>query len=383
MTGTATERETTTRLPGAGLLCRAAEPTASRSIDEEARTATFVAATERPVEMWGGVEVLRMAGARLDRFVKNPVVLDCHFHGDVVGRAVASVEGRRLLAVVTFARTERAEELWGLVRDGFLRSVSVGYRVLGTREIKAGAFNGEGEARVEGPAVIVDQWELCEISLVPLPADEDALLVRSFYGARRAPETPPMTALNARADAAPAADAPAKTDLARIAEKLGLTETATVDEILAALDEEETPAGEAGDADRSAATVEARAAELAKSRTADLERQLTQLESRAKATKTEADRRELELAREACAEAGDPGALDADLERDVLADFARGDDARARRELQRARERAKAARPLVTLRSPSKKQENELAASDAAADEILGRASGAQKKEST
>ena len=336
----APERERAKRPTGAGLLCRAA-PAVSRTIDEEARTATFVAATERPVEMWGGVEVLRMAGARLDRFVKNPVVLDCHFHGDVVGRAVASVEGRQLLAVVTFARTERAEELWGLVRDGFLRSVSVGYRVLGTREIKAGAFDGEGEARVEGPAVIVDQWELCEISLVPLPADEDALLVRSFYGARRAPETPPMTALNARADAAPAADAPAKSDLAQVAEKLGLAETATLAEVLAALDEEETPEGEAADADRSAPVVEARAAELVKARTAVLEREVADLRAAQRRSKDEANRREIESAREACATAGDPSALDADREKDILADFTRGDDERARRELARCVDQAR------------------------------------------
>lgn len=336
----APERERAKRPTGAGLLCRAA-PAASRTIDEEARTATFVAATERPVEIWGGVEVLRMAGARLDRFVKNPVVLDGHFHGDVVGRAVASIDGRQLRSVVTFARTERAEELWGLVRDGFLRAVSVGYRVLGTREIESGEFDGEGEARVEGPAVIVDQWELCEISLVPLPADEDALLVRSFYGARRAPETPPMTASNARAADAPA-DAPAKSELAQVAVKLGLAETATLAEVLAALDEEETAEGEAADdMARSAPAVEARAAELVKARTAVLEREVADLRAAQRRSKDEANRREIESAREACATAGDPSALDADREKDVLADFARGDDERARRELARCVDQAR------------------------------------------
>lgn len=158
-----------------------------RAVDQERRRASFVASTERAVMTHMGPEVLRVKGARLQRFRKNPVVLDAHDRygiDSIVGRADVKVdsEGRQIIAEVEFASSPRGEAAWSLVRDGFLRAVSVGYRPNGkrTRQLREGESDGEGEARVSGPALVVNEWELIELSMVPVPADEDALR-RAFY----------------------------------------------------------------------------------------------------------------------------------------------------------------------------------------------------------
>ena len=160
-----------------------------RGIDEEARTATYVAATEGAVQTWAGPEVLRIHGARLARFRKNPVFVDSHRSydaGSVIGSVKVKKEGRELTATVTYASTARAEEIWSLVRDGHLRAVSVGFipnrkRI---RHLREGETDGEGDAMVTGPARVVNEWELIELSQVAVPADEDAIRrsYEEFYG---------------------------------------------------------------------------------------------------------------------------------------------------------------------------------------------------------
>ena len=151
-----------------------------RAINEDARTVDFVAATERGVDTWGGKEYLRMSGARLQRYRKNPVVLDAHnwdSTGAVIGKADVKVEGKALVASVTFAATARAEEAWQLVKGGFLRALSVGFMPDSSKTniLADGETDGEDENMITGPARIIKQWELYEISGVPVPADGDAL----------------------------------------------------------------------------------------------------------------------------------------------------------------------------------------------------------------
>jgi hypothetical protein len=152
-----------------------------RSIDESRREATFVASTERAVPVGSGdPEVLRMSGVKLARYQKNPVLLDSHNRSDlgsVIGKCEVRVEGRKLIAQAMYADTDRAEQAWRLVKGGFVRAVSIGYQVNRhkVRKLRKGDFDGEGDSRIEGPASIVDEWELLEVSNVPIPADEDAI----------------------------------------------------------------------------------------------------------------------------------------------------------------------------------------------------------------
>jgi len=149
-----------------------------RAKDEETRTVEFVAATENGVDTYYGREFLDMAGLDMARYQANPVILDTHSRDSaaaVVGKAVLTVEGNKLAASVTFAKTERAEDVWQLVDGGFINALSVGFvprQVTTIEERENYELNGQD---ITGPARIVKQWELYEISVVPVPADPAAL----------------------------------------------------------------------------------------------------------------------------------------------------------------------------------------------------------------
>jgi HK97 family phage prohead protease len=151
-----------------------------RGINEEKRTASFVAATENGVMTWGGKEYLRMKGANLKRFRSNPVVLDTHNRMElsaVIGRADVKVEDRALTCDITFAKTPRGEEAWQLVKDKMVRALSVGFipDPKRTLVLNDGETDGEGDSQITGPGRVIRSWELYEISVVPVPADPDTL----------------------------------------------------------------------------------------------------------------------------------------------------------------------------------------------------------------
>lgn len=158
-----------------------------RSKDDKTRTATFVVSTEAVVMTPYGPEVLRMSGARLDRYLTNPIVLDTHKResiDDLIGKATVTIDEKRreLLAEIEYAPTPRGDRAWDLVKGGFLRACSIGYGVVEETivRLRAGEFDGVGDARVEGPALIANDWVLSEISNTPIPADANALR-RTFY----------------------------------------------------------------------------------------------------------------------------------------------------------------------------------------------------------
>lgn len=171
-----------------------------RSVDAEKRQATFVASTENAIRTWGDPEVLRMDGVNLDRYRKNPVLLDTHGRyglESVIGSCSVSRSGAQLHATATYATTERGEQAWRLVKEGHVRAMSIGYSVDATsvKRLRAGERDGE----VEGPATIANKWTLLEISNVPVPADQDAVR-RSFYE-RHAPMADIITRAMAEAPA--------------------------------------------------------------------------------------------------------------------------------------------------------------------------------------
>lgn len=151
-----------------------------RGIDEKKRTATFVAATEAGVQTLDGLEYLDMDGLDLDRYLANPTLIDTHDRWtirSIIGNTTPSVSGRKLVIEAAFSELELGELAWQLVREDFLRAVSIGYRA------KAGRIEllGEGESAklgrktVRGPGKILRQWELYEITLLSVPADPNAL----------------------------------------------------------------------------------------------------------------------------------------------------------------------------------------------------------------
>lgn len=161
------------------LICRDLALTL-RAVDEKARKATFVAATENGCDGYKGKEYLRIDGMDLSRYAKNPVVLDSHDRysiESIIGRADMKKEGRQLIADVTFAQTDKGEQAFSLVKSGMLNAGSVGFIPdrASIRELTDGEEDGEGEYAIKGPGRILKKSQLFEFSLCPVPADPDAL----------------------------------------------------------------------------------------------------------------------------------------------------------------------------------------------------------------
>lgn len=113
-------------------------------------------------------DVVSADGWNLDRFIKNPVVLWAHNRGLLpVGKATeVRVEGESLMASAEFATQELnpfAENVFQMLKAGFLKAVSVGFIPLEwTWDDERGGYN-------------FLKNELFEFSVVPVPANPDAL----------------------------------------------------------------------------------------------------------------------------------------------------------------------------------------------------------------
>lgn len=142
---------------------------------EGARVYTFRAST-------GAVdrqnETIDQAGWELDAYRANPVILDSHKYEsihDVIGKAVrVEVVNGALEVDVIFAR----EDCEQMVQKGFLRTVSVGFRSLARRP-----------ATAPGAPMTHTRMELLEVSLVAIPANREAVRLRSLDGEGEGMET--------------------------------------------------------------------------------------------------------------------------------------------------------------------------------------------------
>lgn len=170
-----------------------------RAVDEEARAVEFVCSTEA-VDSWD--EVVEQSW-KLERYKGNPVVLYGHnrsngFLGGLtqeetlpIGRAEdvrVEMEGDtpQLKARLLFATEKQnpfAERVFQLIQAKMLNAVSVGFR---PGEVKAVA-GADGKERFH-----LSKNELFEISVVPIPANAEAVALRSAKHAqlRRLAGTP-------------------------------------------------------------------------------------------------------------------------------------------------------------------------------------------------
>lgn len=126
----------------------------------------FVASTEEPGR--DGL-VIKQDGWQLDAYRANPVVLWAHdYASPPIGRADVRVEGKQLIAEITFdPDDEFARAVERKYRAGFLSAVSVGWE---TRKLEPPASPGDPPRIIEA--------ELLDISAVPVPGDPKALIER-------------------------------------------------------------------------------------------------------------------------------------------------------------------------------------------------------------
>lgn len=156
------------------------------SVDDAHRSVKAVVATENPVDVYDSLtgrvvsEVLLLGGMTAAAHV--PLLLD---HYRRITQTIGSVgdlrrDGNNLEARLSFAAgTQAADEAWLLVSQRHARQVSVGYRVAEAVDIPAGQSKTVGSRTFTAttrPLRIVTRWRLREVSLVPVGADEAAMI---------------------------------------------------------------------------------------------------------------------------------------------------------------------------------------------------------------
>lgn len=124
--------------------------------------------------------VVPASGLRLERFLANPVFCWMHRTGDteahsadpddVIGTVTdLRVEGDRLLFSVVFGTHDLADRCFRAVVEKRINACSISFNPI--------------RQHVEGDAVIVDEAELIEISLVIIGSNPEALALRSYIEA--------------------------------------------------------------------------------------------------------------------------------------------------------------------------------------------------------
>ena len=160
-----------------------------RSLDENKRSVDFVASTDA-IDSYG--DIVEQVW-RLDRFLENPVILFGHNSRDLpIGQAtrceVTTANGRsQLECTVQLATAEAnpvAENVWQSLLQGTLRAVSVGFVPNEYR----------WEKRDGKDVFVLSDNELHEISVVPIPANPEALAkMKAKALAAAGPDTDPKS----------------------------------------------------------------------------------------------------------------------------------------------------------------------------------------------
>ena len=148
-----------------------------KSVDSKARTMRFVASDES-VDRYG--DIIRASGWQLNNFRKNPVLLFAHDSRQPPVGQVPSIEvvGTELIADCLFrpeGDSQLSDDVWRAVEGGFLRAASVGFTPTGpVNQLVDGAGNVTGYE--------FTSQELLELSVVPVPANPQALAVAKSLG---------------------------------------------------------------------------------------------------------------------------------------------------------------------------------------------------------
>jgi uncharacterized protein len=157
-------------------------PTRSGALAGMMNVEARAAASDKPIvdyigsdaseDRWGSI--IDPLGWELDAYLKNPVVLWAHDYGSPpIGRALSVTKTKRSLTFrVEFAtqHSSFAADIYGLIKSGFLPGVSVGFLPLASEPYDAKTVS---DRYAEG--LKFTKCELLELSVVPVPANRNAL----------------------------------------------------------------------------------------------------------------------------------------------------------------------------------------------------------------
>lgn len=147
-----------------------------RADDDDGDVFEMAFSSEMPVERYFGEEVLvhDPRGVRLDRLNGGGAVLVNHNTDDQVGGIVAGSaridNDRRGRCAIRFSKSARGQEIKQDVVDEIRKCVSCRYKIH-----KYEVTEREGQPDL----VRITDWEVLEVSIVPIPADESAGFGRS------------------------------------------------------------------------------------------------------------------------------------------------------------------------------------------------------------
>lgn len=138
-------------------------------------------------------EVLVPGGAILSQYKQNPVVLWAHDYSQPpIGKSEwLKVDDYGIKSKTLYAETERAEEVWQLIKGGFIKTSSVGFiPIESTYKGQSGwsdlieKYNSLWNTDLEKDNVryITTKWALLEYSDVPVPCNPDALVTEVAKG---------------------------------------------------------------------------------------------------------------------------------------------------------------------------------------------------------
>lgn len=143
-----------------------------KAIDPDAGIYEAMISTESPDR---DGDVILASGGDLTNFSKNPVVLYAHNYWDLpVAKAIeveklAGAGVRARFQFPEWGESEQADTVRRLWAGGFLNATSIGFIPKKWEPRKS----PDGEKLARGQ--MITEWELLEFSIVPVPANQDAL----------------------------------------------------------------------------------------------------------------------------------------------------------------------------------------------------------------
>jgi HK97 family phage prohead protease len=168
----------------------------TREVDEGARTIRGCIASDETEDSHGSI--IKANGWKLDRYLRNPVLIWAHKTGgwdspepeDVLGKTVARIDGSQLIADLQFDDEPKAETVFRKMVKKIIRGLSVGFVPLKYRWEKRDGNSNADEV------LIIEEAELVEISVVPVPSNPNTLAnqLREFQARSHYVEIPGVPA---------------------------------------------------------------------------------------------------------------------------------------------------------------------------------------------
>jgi len=145
----------------------------AKSIDRENRTMVIIA-TERIMDRDG--DIIEPLGADVKNYMLNPVILAFHdLRRPPIAKALdITIDEQRVTMTIQFKNTGEAVEIFNDYVDGFMNTWSMGF--VAKRDAITEIWddnNAENGKRLLG--YHVKEWELIEVSAVPVPANPMAI----------------------------------------------------------------------------------------------------------------------------------------------------------------------------------------------------------------